>query len=125
SRHRLPCAPRPSHFRASDYPRRIRKGSMQGIVANVSMMRAAVLASAVVAVACTGNPSAGDASYKTGSLGNGGVVFAGNDRVACNAFSTGFTKDFPQDGVALGSTFNIYFVPKDDQDQPALSTPSD
>lgn len=98
---------------------------MQGTVATASIMRAAVLASALVAIACTGNPPAGSASYKTGSLGNGGFVFACTDGVACDEFSTGFAANFPQDGVALGSTFNIYFVPKDDQDQPAFSTPSD
>lgn len=93
-----------------------------------SMMRAAVVACALVSaasVACTGNPPPGDSSYKTGSLGNGGFVFACSDGVACNLFSTGYAKDFPKDGVALGSTFNIYYVPKDDQSQPALNTPTD
>lgn len=92
-----------------------------------SMMRVAVCAAAFVAsasTACTGNPSPGDSSYKTGSLGNGGFVFACSDGVACNSFSTGYAASFPK-AVALGSTFNVYYVPKDDQNQPALKTPDD
>ena len=83
-------------------------------------------ATALLAAACTGNPPPGDSAYKTGSLGNGGFVFACSDGVACSEFSTGDAKDFPKNGVALGSTFNISFVPNDAMNASAINgTPAD
>lgn len=87
--------------------------------------RAVGVGAVVVLAGCTGNPPEGSSAYKTGSLGNGGFVFSCADGVACDEFSTGYAADFPKNGVATGSSFNIFYVPKDEQDKPALTEPTD
>jgi hypothetical protein len=58
---------------------------------------------------CNGNPSVGSPAYKEGRLGNGSFLFRCDDSVACDRWSTGDAKDFP-DLIATGANFNLRFV---------------
>lgn len=72
------------------------------------------LAAAVALAGCSGNPSSGSTAYKPGELGNGDFLFACDDSVACDRWSTGDAADFP-DQIATGANFDVRFVSKGQQ----------
>jgi len=68
---------------------------------------------AAVGVGCS-DPAPGDPAYRQGELGNGGFLFACDDSVACDRWSTNNASDFPK-RIATGSVFNLRFVAREDQ----------
>jgi hypothetical protein len=62
----------------------------------------------------SGNPSPWSAAYKQGELGFGAFLFACDDSVACDRWSTNDAKDFPPQ-IATGSVFDLRFVASGEQ----------
>jgi hypothetical protein len=62
--------------------------------------------------ALTSGCSLNDSGYKAGELGNGGFYFSCDDAVQCSKYTDDASK-FPK-AVALGATFTVRFVPKQD-----------
>lgn len=66
---------------------------------------------ACVALAACTPSGASTTAEKQGELGNGAFLFACDNSVACDRWSTGNAERFP-DAIATGSTFGLYFLPK-------------
>lgn len=79
-----------------------------------SVTLALALAFAAATSGCSSdNPPPGSVAYKSGTLGNGGFLFACDDGAACLPYS-GDAAHFPT-RVATGSTFDVRFVANADQ----------
>jgi hypothetical protein len=58
---------------------------------------------------CSDNPPSGSSAYKAGELGNGSFLFACDDSVACDRWTTNNAADFPKQ-IATGAVFDVRFV---------------
>ena len=87
----------------------------------IGALALAALASMML-TGCPGeNPGPASTAYKKGELGNGGFLFACDDSVACDRWSTNDAADFPA-AIATGAVFDVRFVESGEQGWTPLSS---